>query len=132
MSPDSALTNLATNEKTTVGDLYATIKETPFVADAKGILLRNKLSVEHHISKDGRQVIGDAEGQIYPDKLVLQFSDKVINIPLSELLYIDTEMNHKTRVATAENTYTVVQIGNGSALQWQDTLKKLVNDLRAA
>jgi 1-acyl-sn-glycerol-3-phosphate acyltransferase len=128
MLPDSRLRDEATGETLLTGDLYDRIRALPLTTDAEGVIVRNRVDVAEERDASAFVARGTAKAQLHEDAIRLHGVDAgTTHIPLEAIRYIGIERNHKLQLTLDERTVQLSFVHGGSALQWEDTLRRLTD-----
>ncbi|NBC15748.1 MAG: hypothetical protein GVY18_00355 [Bacteroidetes bacterium] len=127
MLPDSRLRDEATGEMHLTGDLYDRIRALPLDPDADGVLVRNRVDVAEE--RDAPELVdrGAAEARLRDDAIQLQSNGTATTIPLDAIRYVGIERNYKLQLTLDDRTVQLSFVHGGSALQWEDTLRRLTD-----
>lgn len=126
MQPDSSLLDERSGEVYYTGDLYEEIRARALHPLPDGALLRTTVHV--HIENEFPTLIplGLVAAALFPDHLHLPGVDAVgERIPLTDIPFWGIEKDCKLQLTLPERMVQLSFRGAGSALQWQDALRRL-------
>ena len=125
MQPDSLLRDDQTGTLHSTADLYAQIRALPLEKDADGAFLQNRVDFSIEDAKQNLEPRGSVHAVLYDDALRLRGEDLNLTLPLEDIRYTGIERNLKLQLSTENGFFQLSFTGEGSALQWEDTLKHL-------
>lgn len=131
MQPDSTLVDAQTGETLLTGDLYARVRALPLVADADGAFVQNDVVLHEEPLGDVRTADplaprGRVHAALLPDAIRLHGAAVFETIPLDAIRYVGIERNYKLQLTLKGRVLQLAFDRGGSALQWADTLERLV------
>ena len=71
--------------------------------------------------------VSKATASLYPDTLLITYNSEIHSIGINEILYMSIEGNSKLSITLRDKVWKF-EINNGSALQWQNYIRKLKNN----
>lgn len=127
MLPDSRLKDESTGEVHLTGDLYDHIRALPLDTDAGGAYLRNQVDLA--IEQDTPDFVsqGRVHAQLREGDIRLRSDTGTTTVPLDAIQYIGIERNYKLQLTLEDRTVQLSFVHGGSALQWEDTLRRLTD-----
>lgn len=125
MQPDSLLRDDRTGTLHSTADLYAQIRALPLAKDADGAFLQNRVTLYTDDAEQNLVERGPVHAAFYDDALHIRSDDLTLTLPLDAIRYTGIERNFKLQLSTADRLVQLNFTGDGSALQWEDTLKRL-------
>jgi 1-acyl-sn-glycerol-3-phosphate acyltransferase len=127
MLPDSRLRDETTGEIHLTGDLYDQIRTLPLTPDADGVIVRNRVEVTEVRDAPDDVSLGTATARLHDDAIRLLANGTATTIPLEAIQFIGIERNHKLQLTLADRTMQLSFVHGGSALHWEDTLRRLTD-----
>lgn len=125
MLPDSTLLDEKSGEVFTTGSLYNKVRTLPIEADKQGIIIQNQVVLHDEAKFPSLKGHGDAQITLRDDAVHIKGQDYDETVGLENILYMGTEKKTKVQLFTKEKMYQFTFNGDGSALQWQDTIKRM-------
>jgi 1-acyl-sn-glycerol-3-phosphate acyltransferase len=127
MSVDSQLIDHH-GERHSLINMYEKICSLPIFRDKNSVVLSTPYSQLFTLNSKMDQIfVSEASITLYPEKLTIRHSSEKIEIGLEEILYMSIEDNSKLSL-TLRNSVWKFKVMQGSALQWQDYIRKLKNN----
>ncbi len=125
MLPDSTLLDEKTGEIVTTATLYNTVKALPLTANKDGIIVEENVELYEEPEFPELNAHGNGMIQLYADRVSFKSATLEAQIPIEEVLYVGVERNYMLQVFMADRMLQACFKGDGSALQWQDTLLRM-------
>ena len=125
MLPDSTLLDERTGEIHTTSALHERVSALPIEPDASGAIVRNRVPM--HIARQFPDLrpVGAVEATLYDDAIALRGPNVDRRIGLDTLIFPGVERNSKLQLFLEKEMIQLTFDGDGSALQWQETIQRL-------
>lgn len=131
MHPDSTLLDVRSGEVHTTGDLYEHICTLPLTPHTDGSLVCNRVDLHTEPLADPEAPLkltphGRVKATLYADSLRLQGPEFNSSVGLEDIRYTGIERNYKLQLTLDDRMIQLGFIHGGSALQWSDTIRRLM------
>ncbi len=125
MQPDSTLLDEKTGEVVTTATLYNQVKALPLTGNADGIIIESNVDLFEEPEFPELIPHGKGNVKLYADRVSFKSDSFNADIPIEEVLYVGVERNYMLQIFFADKMLQMSFTGEGSALQWQDTLLRM-------
>ncbi len=125
MQKDSTLLDEKTGEVHTTNTFYDQVRAMPLERDAGGAYIRNTVQMHTEEQFPRLDPHGKVEIALYPDEIRISGPSIHITLPLEDALYTGIERNSRLQLTLAAQMMQFTFDGEGSALQWEETIQRL-------
>ena len=132
MLPDSTLLDESSGEILTTDTLYQRVKSLPLDTGAQDALVINKVDMHWEDEFPALYAKGEVNAALYVDRIHITGASVDRTVPVGDLLHPGVERNAKLQLFLKDEMIQLTFKKDGSALQWQDTLLRLMEQEQAA
>ena len=125
MLPDSMLLNEQSGELITTSVLHDRVQSLPLEPDRDGAIIKNRVRLHVEDAFPNLDDFGDVEITLYSDAVVIKGADIERRIGLESIHLPGVERNSKLQLFTKDDMVQFTFGEEGSALQWQETIKRI-------
>lgn len=127
MLPDSRLQDEATGEIHLTGDLYDHIRSMPLETNDDGAYVCDQVDVAIQQGTSEFVPQGMVHADLRDDGIRLRSDAMDTTVLFDAIKYIGVERNYKLQLTLEDRTMQLSFVHGGSALQWEDTLRRLTD-----
>ncbi len=125
MQKDSTLLDEKTGEVLTANIFYDQVRAMPLERDAGGAFVRNTVTMHSEEQFPRLDPHGKVDIALFPDEIRIKGASINMALALEDVLYSGIERNSRLQLSLAEEMIQFTFDGEGSALQWEETIQRL-------